>query len=944
MSCQPLTPRAAALGWLAFGLVVALPAPPAQGAERLVYRPAGKQPDKHWVFRAKTHAVKADAQGEPAFEWTGGHAEVTVPAKAGHRVHVRFTVTYSKQLSPLAMPQGGGKHIVTMPLAGNWTFGHPQPDPKDVEAGLVMPVGSDALRLRFGSSGKATLRKLRIVDLGPPPAYKPDGKEMLADPGWEDVPARTVVPGEGTGQRHLNGWMGWAGANTDSRTITASPSRVHAGRQAVMVSASGGGIRQCGRGPGKLPVKLGRCYRFSVWAKGRGLFTIYDVNYAASPNYVASPGQWRQYHYTICIDNPLHRSVSLGLMVQGRIFFDDLSFQEIARDQVAPLLASCRPFTAAGLPPKVVQKVPKDERRSSRNVTLENKHVRVTLSPVGGGHVVAIVDKGAPAGSAKRWKDVSLLRFGFPRQPVPIDWNVPFRTQLAGRGDAVTFSHTVTGGEAACFIDGLRIEQTFALPAGSKILTVRLRLTNTTKADGLPIPEVVNTWPKQPGGVSLSAYGSKLPPRYVLQATKGDAGLFVTDAKPVHIRQPIQGWAAVSTPGGSLILGYEAPAVKSAWLDPAKRRVRWQYPRITLPPGGAWEAEAFLACSPLRAIAYADRNATVLVRVQKAKTAAGDLRMAFDVAPLVAGARAKARVVDYQNKLLASAGPRRQTVGFPPPPACFITCLDIRTPTDSYTVELFNDPPNRMIGTGIHGAGQLQYTPSVPVRVIRLPDVGDRRKAIAAGKRALWGFGLYSQLYPLDEVLGAAGLTVQKVPNAGGFPEELEELLDCRVVILSNVGASHLSASQRAALSQYVRAGGSLLVTGGILALGHAGTKGSDLEDLLPATLTGPFEVQPLPADQNVLRPVPGAALGSLPWSARPRLYWMHRVKPRPKAEVLARAGDRPAVMSWRYGRGTVLLFAGTVEGEAGAGQTAVWEWKGWTPLWRRLVDIAMKQ
>jgi hypothetical protein len=93
-----------------------------------------------------------------------------------------------------------------------------------------------------------------------------------------------------------------------------------------------------------------------------------------------------------------------------------------------------------------------------------------------------------------------------------------------------------------------------------------------------------------------------------------------------------------------------------------------------------------------------------------------------------------------------------------------------------------------------------------------------------------------------------------------------------------------------------------------------------------------------LRGEDQLLHPVKGSGLGSLPWTDRPRVYWRHRVTPRPEATAIALAGKEPVLLEWAYGRGKVLLYAGTVEGDPQPGEVGVWEWKGWPGLWEMMV------
>jgi uncharacterized membrane protein len=157
------------------------------------------------------------------------------------------------------------------------------------------------------------------------------------------------------------------------------------------------------------------------------------------------------------------------------------------------------------------------------------------------------------------------------------------------------------------------------------------------------------------------------------------------------------------------------------------------------------------------------------------------------------------------------------------------------------------------------------------------------------------------------------------------------------MVILSNLGALHLAPQARAALSQYVRAGGALLVTGGTCGLGNARSAGTDLEAMVPVEAFAPFEVQPLAEGARRVTPAPGAELDGLPWSEAPHLYWRHSCIPA-NGKALLLAGEEPVLLAGRHGRGPVVLFLGTVEGQPPEGDTAIWDWSGWSPLWYQVL------
>jgi uncharacterized membrane protein len=67
---------------------------------------------------------------------------------------------------------------------------------------------------------------------------------------------------------------------------------------------------------------------------------------------------------------------------------------------------------------------------------------------------------------------------------------------------------------------------------------------------------------------------------------------------------------------------------------------------------------------------------------------------------------------------------------------------------------------------------------------------------------------------------------------------------------------------------------------------------------------------------------------------------YRHMVKAKPGAKVLI-AGDKvePLLVGGKYGKGRVVVFTGTVLGEAPAGKTAFWQ----SPAWPGVLAAAMK-
>jgi hypothetical protein len=96
------------------------------------------------------------------------------------------------------------------------------------------------------------------------------------------------------------------------------------------------------------------------------------------------------------------------------------------------------------------------------------------------------------------------------------------------------------------------------------------------------------------------------------------------------------------------------------------------------------------------------------------------------------------------------------------------------------------------------------------------------------------------------------------------------------------------------------------------------------LEELLPVTTRGKFDVQPV---RN------GLVQPALSTTEKVGTLWAQQITPRPEAQITMRMGDQPFWVQWKHGKGMVAVMTGVCYGEAERGITPFWEWNGW-PAW----------
>ena len=137
-------------------------------------------------------------------------------------------------------------------------------------------------------------------------------------------------------------------------------------------------------------------------------------------------------------------------------------------------------------------------------------------------------------------------------------------------------------------------------------------------------------------------------------------------------------------------------------------------------------------------------------------------------------------------------------------------------------------------------------------------------------------------------------------------------------------------------ICDYVEQGGRLLVIGGPYAFGNGEFEDTRFLDVLPVELSGPFDLkwagkgkswnlEPARKDDPLLKGVP--------FDQKPKVFWRHVVTPKPGAEVVLTAGGKPVLILGKYGQGKVAVLTLSPTGIGAKGETAWWDWAGWSQL-----------
>jgi len=210
--------------------------------------------------------------------------------------------------------------------------------------------------------------------------------------------------------------------------------------------------------------------------------------------------------------------------------------------------------------------------------------------------------------------------------------------------------------------------------------------------------------------------------------------------------------------------------------------------------------------------------------------------------------------------------------------------------------------------------------------------------------------GLWNRHYRLDQAIarlpGQVNATAayttyhpQHDTQLKGFTLDWEPLFAQDVVVFANVETRGLGLGQVRMIGEWVRQGGTLLILGGLVTLGQNWNMARGWDALLPVRLSMPWEIRRCDPPVRIAAPKAGAPLAGIAWDRPPLVLYRHTVDPAEGAEILLTGvGGEPLLVAKRHGRGRVIVFAGTVLGEAPDGQTAFWDSPAWPEFLARVI------
>jgi hypothetical protein len=133
-----------------------------------------------------------------------------------------------------------------------------------------------------------------------------------------------------------------------------------------------------------------------------------------------------------------------------------------------------------------------------------------------------------------------------------------------------------------------------------------------------------------------------------------------------------------------------------------------------------------------------------------------------------------------------------------------------------------------------------------------------------------------------------------------------------------------------------IHKGAKLVILGGLFTLGKGEFQGTRLGQVLPVKLAGAWQIKKAAKPLQITPSCP--EYKKIDWSAKPCVYYYHDLKPIKGAKVLLKAGDKPLLVSRKYGKGEIIVFLGSCCGKPDNNSLPFWKWAKWQNLITKVI------
>ncbi len=594
---------------------------------------------------------------------------------------------------------------------------------------------------------------------------------------------------------------------------------------------------------------------------------------------------------------------------------------------------------------------------------LSNDFISLRLEPGRGGRIVSF----RPAFSGAEWRHpepsfgMALDHFAGQGHPGELDKVAyDYRLLQEPQEQGVELWATTREGRLGVPV-GVKVTKRLTLRPGSPVIRVIYTLTNTTTATVR-----LGFMPK----FDLYVSGEPEENYYFRPTTRG---LSIAHAEPDSVcgqdwvSDPLEGWTVALNrrTGEGLALLMDYNYLHRLYNCIAYHTVEWLYDRVSLQAGGSWSSEVrLIPFSGLRQVCHVsprlladvqvtehDGNVAIAHHLRATEGELSDLIISTAVTQI-----ASLREYAFPEARLGRLGTDLTTATVEAQinehSGLTVTVTvsgrgdDGRDFTERYDYyyrgregggfDLIASAERGYFKPAPRKVKQFAQPPTVAFLPARPPEIFEMR-------------GLFGNLYRLRQGAARAGMKVTGQayaslswdgPSVDYFPFDFSELFNFSVVVINNLDADALDDEMQYMLAEYVKAGGGLLVLGGYYGFGLGGwDRSARLSEILPVKIVGSFDLQPV-TGSGTLGDGPGSLYQQAHFSMAGEVAWLHRLAPKPAAEVQAWAGSLPFIVTGSYGQGRVAAIGGTVLGQpVGTGGVLFWRTRAWQDNLARLLS-----
>jgi len=519
---------------------------------------------------------------------------------------------------------------------------------------------------------------------------------------------------------------------------------------------------------------------------------------------------------------------------------------------------------------------------------------------------------------------------------------------------------------------GLRIERDIALVGEKPLIRLRVRFVNETDEGKL-----VHYWLQN----VCSAAGNVERDRFFRPGPEAFAPLAGDTSDWLYT--PTGGWTARCDPEehAAIVWLMDYNYLKTLY-NCIPRTTEWMYDPVPIPAGQTWETTVWTAfCTGLDAVTHASESLIADSRIVLEKkgvalvhrVAAGPLgppsvRLSATLTNRGTGKGVRfefsttlARIVPIQDRSAWKAFPMppveikdlaaRAVLAeqrLPEPPGRGLLVADIAA-TAGEEKEAFQV-------SAVSGQSKLSFVRKPPAKKktylkpgkieLRRDEVLDALLVVEPSFRERWRLEQIIKTIDPNAKVRVAELSFavwKGTAELSNLPTSYDEMLSYDVVVLQAGDMLALGDFVREMLTDYLSAGGGLVMLGGYFSYGKGRYPQCALTELIPVEPAGPFDLKRA-AYPAVVKREEHVALNGCAWEQAPLVPYYHRVVSKPGYSPSLTVDGSPLLVAARMpAGGRIAAFTGTVLGEAREG-TEFWKWKDYERFMGNLVRWAAER